>query len=167
MQTSQQSAARPRWLWWLLSGIAILGIGCVAAIVLLWLSVRDSPLLGGYQEDLTTAQIEGIGRIKLPPSANGVHARAGGFQDRIIYIRFDIAPTDLEPFLKGTRYTPPVGPAKGIPFQSIAPDAPWWRPQDAQRYEAGVNFVDGISQTVLVDMTHPERYIVYVQTFET
>jgi hypothetical protein len=167
MQPSQQPAARPRWLRWLLGGIAILSIACVAAIGLLWLSVRDSPLLGGYQEDLTTQQIEGIGRIKLPPSAAGVHARAGGFQDRYIHIRFDITPADLEPFMKGTRYTPSIGPAKAIPFQSIAPDAPWWRPQDAQRYQAGVNFVDGISQTVLVDMTNPGRYIVYVQTFET
>jgi hypothetical protein len=167
MQTLRQSAARPRWLWWLLGGSAILGLGCVAAFGLLLVSACDNPLLGGYQEDLTTAQIEGIGRITLPPSAGGVHARAGGFQDRFIHIRFDMAPADLGPFLKGTRYTPSVGPAKQVPFQSIAPDAPWWRPQDAQRFEAGNNFVDGISQTVLVDMTDPERYIVYVETFET
>ena len=129
-------AGHPRWLWWLLGGIAVLGLGCVA-IGLLLLSVRDNPLLGGYQEDLTTAQIEGVGRIKLPPSAGGVHARASGFQDRFIHIRFDMAPADLEAFLKGTRYTPSVGPAKAVPFQPIAPDAPWWRPQDALRFEAG------------------------------
>jgi hypothetical protein len=159
--------ANRRWLWWLAGALTLLLIGCA---IVGWLGLRwlgGNPLLSGYQEDLTPAQIEGIGRIKLPPSAANIHARAGGFQDRFIYIRFDVAPADLDSFLKATRYTPSIAPATQMSFQSIAPDAPWWRPQDAKRFEAGDGFVDGISQTVLVDMTDAERYIVYVQTFET
>jgi hypothetical protein len=167
MQTPPQPSARPRWLWWLAGTIAV----AVAACALVgWLGLRwltNDPLLGGYQENLTTAQIESLGRIKLPPSAAGLQARAGGFQDRFISIRFDMAPAELDSFLRSTRYTPAIGPTTAVPFQSLAEDAPWWRPQDAQRFEAGTNFVDGISQSVLVDVTDAQRYVVYVQTFET
>jgi hypothetical protein len=156
-----------RWLWWLagLAGLAVASCAIMALLGLRWLA--SNPLLGGYQEDLTTAQIESIGRIALPPTASGIQARAGGFQDRFISIRFDMAPADLEPFLRSTRYTPSISPTAEVPFQSIDVDAPWWRPQDAKRFEAGANVVDGISQTVLIDMTNAQQYIVYVQTFET
>jgi hypothetical protein len=167
MKPTTQPNARPRWLWWLVGAVAGLLIGCavVGLVGLRWLS--GIALLDDQQENLTPSQIEKIGRIELPPSAAGIQARAGGFQDRYISIRFDIAPADLDAFLRATRYTPSIGPTAEIPFQSLAPDASWWRPQDAQRFEAGQNVVDSISQAVLVDMTSKERYIVYVQTFET
>jgi hypothetical protein len=167
MQTSPQPTARPRWIWWLVGAVACLVIGCavVSLLGLRWLG--SNPLFGDEQENLTTAQIESIGRIKLPPSAGSIQARAGGFQDRFISIRFDMLPAELDAFLQATRYTPSISPTTEISFQSISDDAPWWRPQDAVRFEAGENFVDGISQSVLVDMTNPERYIVYIQTFET
>lgn len=167
MQTSPQPSARPRWLWWLIGAIACLVIGCAVAGLVGWRWLASNPLFGGEQEHLTTAQIENIGRIQLPPSAAGIQARAGGFQDRFISIRFDMLPAELASFLKATRYTPSISPTTKLPFQSISNDAPWWRPQDAQRFEAGENFVDGVSQTILVDMTSTERYIVYIQTFET
>jgi len=166
-QIRSQSNARPRWLWWLVGAVAALVIGCTVVGLVRWRWLASNPLLGDEQENLAAAQIERIGRIQLPPSAAGIQARAGGFQDRFISIRFDIPPAELDAFLKATRYTPSIGPTTKLPFQSIAVDAPWWRPQDAQRFEAGQNFVDGISQSVLVDMTSAERYIVYVQTFET
>jgi len=167
MKPTTQPRARPRWLWWLVGAVAGLAIGCtiIGLVGLHWLG--DNPLLGGEQANLTKAEIENIGRIQLPSSAAGIQARTGGFQDRYISIRFDMAPADLDAFLRATRYTPSIGPTAAIPFQPIAPDAPWWRPQDAKRFEAGQNFVDGISQSVLVDMTSTERYIVYIQTFET
>jgi hypothetical protein len=167
MQISPQPSARPRWLWWLIGAVACFVIGCAVVGWLGWRWLASSPLLSDEQEHLTTAQIESIGRIQLPPSAAGIQARAGGFQDRFISIRFDMLPAELDAFLKATRYTPSISPTTELPFQSISNDAPWWRPQDAQRFEAGENFVDGISQTILVDMTNLERYIVYVQTFET
>jgi hypothetical protein len=167
MQTSQQPKARPRWLWWLIGAVAGLVIVCAIVGVVGWRWLGDNPLLGGEQENLTPDQIERIGRIQLPPSAAGIQARAGGFQDRFISIRFDMRPADLDAFLKATRYTPSIGPTTELPFQSISVDPLWWRPQDAQRFQAGNNYVDGISQSVLVDMTSAERYIVYVQTFET
>jgi hypothetical protein len=167
MHPSPQPTARPRWLWWLIGALAGFIVVCAIIGVLGWRWLASSPLLGGEQENLTKAQIESLGRIQLPPSAAGIHARAGGFQDRFILIRFDMLPAELDAFLKATRYTPSISTATTIPFQSISNDAPWWRPQDAQRFEAGENFVDGISQTILVDMTSAERYIVYVQTFET
>jgi hypothetical protein len=167
MQTVPQSNPRPRWLWWLAGALAVGVAGCAIVGVLGWRWLAASPLFSSYQEDLTTAQIESIGRVKLPPSAAGIQARAGGFQDRFISIRFDMAPAELESFLRSTRYTPAIGPTSEIPFQTLAEDAPWWRPQDAQRFQAGTSFVDGISQSVLVDTTDAERYVVYIQTFET
>jgi hypothetical protein len=166
MHTFPQPSPRWPW-WWLASALAVGVVGCAIIGFLGWRWLEASPLFSGYQEDLTTAQIESIGRIKLPPSATGIQARAGGFQDRFISIRFDMAPGELESFLRSTRYTPAIGPATEIPFQALVEDAPWWRPQDAQRFQAGTNFVDGISQSVLVDTTDAERYVVYIQTFET
>jgi hypothetical protein len=167
MQTPPKPNARPRWLWWLVGAVVCLVLGCAVVGVVGWRWLASSSLLGDEQENLTTDQIERIGRIQLPPSAGGIHARAGGFQDRFISIRFDMPPAELDAFLKATRYTPAISPSTKLPFQSISADVPWWRPQDAQRFAAGENFVDGISQSVLVDMTSSERYIVYIQTFET
>lgn len=167
MQPPLQPRSRPRWLWWLIGATAGLVLACALFGVVGWRWLGDNPLLGGAQENLTPDQIERIGRIQLPASAAGIQARAGGFQDRFISIRFDMQPSELDAFLKATRYVPSIGPTTELPFQSLSNDVPWWRPQDAQRFEAGSNFVDGISQSVLVDMTSAERYIVYVQTFET
>ena len=131
--------------------------------------VAQDPLLGGAQEDLTAAQIENIARIKLPPSAAGVHALAGGFQDRYIFVRFDIDRADL-PALAADKHWPALDSsgAAGLPFQpGLEPDREWWAPRQAKRFASGSSFVDGIAQAVLVDMTDPNRYIVYVQTFET
>jgi hypothetical protein len=162
-----QSQRIPRWLWWLAGGLVLGVVACVAAGALA-LGWADG-ILGSTQENLTQAQIESIGRIKLPPSAANLHAVAGGFQDRFILVRFDIDRADL-PALAGSRYWPSLDStgAVGVPFQpGLEPDRPWWKPREAQRFASGSNVVDGIAQAVLVDMTDANRYIVYIQTFET
>ena len=116
----------------------------------------------------TTAEIEALARIVIPPGATNIHAEDGGFQDRFIHVRFDIVPGELDTFLSGSRYTPNVGDGGEVPFQhSIEPKAEWWRPRAASTYKSGSGFVDGVSQAVLIDTSDSERYVVYVATFET
>ena len=152
---------------WIVGALLLLVAACGIAGWIGWRALASNPLLAGDTESLSSAEIESIGRIKLPPSAAGIQASAGGFQDRFISIRFDMEPADLEEFLLGTRYMPAISPTAELPFQALGQAPPWWRPQDAQRFAAGTSFVDGISQAVLVDLTNTERYTVYIQTFET
>ena len=156
-----------RWLPWAIGAlVALVGI-CALLGWMGWRALRANPLVSDAQENLTAAQIESIGRIKLPPSAANVEARAGGFQDRFISIRFEMAPSELEQFLLGTPNMPAIAPATELPFQSLGEPPPWWRPEQAQRFAAGKSFVDGISQALVVDMTDAARFVVYIQTFET
>jgi hypothetical protein len=144
-----------------------LSAACSAAIVLGMLLAGAMADFGGETEDLSRAQIEAIARIRIPPGAMNIHARAGGFQDRYIHVRFDIVPAELDGFLRSSLLpTPPA--AQEWPFQShMEPDRPWWRPANAEEFVAGSTFVNGISQAILIDTTDPARLIIYVATFET
>jgi hypothetical protein len=159
---------RPRrslWIW-LLAGLAAALLACWVVAVLLLRSL-DGPFLNDIQENLTRSEIENLARITIPPDATNVHALAGGFQDAYISVRLDL-PAESLPAMAVTRYWPTLTPNAEVTFQSgMMPDRPWWRPGEAQSFLAGSNFVDGISQTVLVDTTDPSRVVVYVQTFET
>lgn len=147
-----------------LIGFAALAIGGYALLA----TFRDQPFFLEQAQPSTTAEIASIARISIPASASNIHAHAAGFQDRYIYVRFDLPPADLNSFLGVTRYTPAVSESSAIPFQeSIEPDETWWKPRSATRFLSGTNFVDGISQSVLIDISNPELYIVYVSTFET
>lgn len=149
-------------------GVAVILLGVLAFAGLVWLLQADFSL-GEDTENLTVAQIESVGRIKLPPSARNVHGFQRGFQDRFIHIRFDIDPDELA-LLSGTRYWPALDEtgALGVPFQqSIEPNKAWWQPRQAQRFYSGHGGSDNIAQSVLVDVTDPNNYIVYVATFES
>lgn len=149
-----------------LAGFALLVLGGLALIS--FMSNNSDPVFLENPQPSTTAEIESLARIDIPASASNIHAQAGGFQDRYIHVRFDLPPADLNSFLGATRYTPAVSQSTDIPFQqSLEPNQNWWQPAMAKSFLAGAGFVDGISQSVLIDTTNPELYIVYVQTFET
>jgi hypothetical protein len=157
----------PRWVWIV---VALSVAGFAALVCGGFLLVGAIGSLGGLSQPQpqTTAEIEALARIVIPPGATNIHAEAGGFQDRFIHVRFDIAPGELDTFLFGTRYTPAIGDNGAVPFQqSIEPQADWWQPRAASTYKSGSGFVDGVSQSVLIDTSNAERYVVYVATFET
>lgn len=135
----------------------------------------DDPLFSPGRTNLTSAQIEGRARITLPPSARNVRAYDQSFMDTIIFVRFEMAPADLPQFLAGTQVSLPLSHTVN-PFggQSLGPNTAlaWWTPQGAQRFEAGTASVEtgapgsshGLSQTILIDTTDAQTYIVYVRT---
>ncbi|NOK62296.1 MAG: hypothetical protein GFH27_549331n35 [Chloroflexi bacterium AL-W] len=161
-----------RWLWWT---FGVLGLGFFACVLLAGFGARqlsqmdfgEDSIFGGPTEDVTPAQIESIARITLPPSADDLHAQLQGFQDNLIHVRFTMNADELPQFLASSR-CPSLTPATDIPFQeSITPDTTWWTPETAQTFETCNDFVDGIGQTIMVDMTESQSYQVYVVTMET
>jgi hypothetical protein len=166
LEVTKERRRFPRWV----LALAVLCVaGCAGLVcggyVLLRLLGEAAPLEG--PQPATNAEIEALARITLPPGATNIHAQAGGFQDRYIHVRFDIPAAELDAFLAASRYTPALDMAV-VPFQQhLEPKAVWWQPRNAARFRAGSAFSGGISQSLLVDTSDPERYVVYVQTFET
>ncbi len=115
----------------------------------------------------TFAEIESVARITLPPSARNVQAHQEGFQDRIIWVRFEMAPADLPGFVAGTRVAPPLSSTVNPLGQDTVTGLPWWTPGQAQRFEAGEGAFAGASQAIVIDTTDPQTYVVYVRAFET
>lgn len=161
-----------RWLWWT---VAILGTSffvCVLlAGVVVWqlsqINFWDDGFLSGPTEDVTIEQIEDVARITLPSSAIQAHAELQGFQDRLIHVRFTMDAADLPQFLADSRCSV-LTPAVDMPFQEgITPDTDWWIPETAQTFETCNDFAGGIGQTILVDTTDSQSYVVYVVTMET
>ena len=170
MEGGHGPAGRHRRFWWGAGAVAIAGLLAGCALIggaALWLTTRDSPFGVRAQPTPTTAQIESVARITLPPSARGVRAHQEGFMDRIIWVRFEMDPADLGPFVAGTRISPPLSSADNPFAGEIGSKLAWWTPEGAQRFEASEAFSGGVGQAILIDTTDPQRYVVYVRTFET
>ena len=169
MEGGHESVGRHRRSWWGAGAVAIAGLLVGCALVGgagLWLAARSSPFGGRAQPTPTSAQIESVARITLPPSVRGVRAHQEGFMDRIIWVRFEMAPADLGPFVAGTRVPPPLSSATNPFAGGIGSKLPGWTPEEAQRFEAGEASAGGVGQAILIDTTDQQRYVVYVRTFE-
>lgn len=166
----REQSGLPLWVK-ILIGFSLIGFTAllVGGMVLIGsLRSEKPPIFLEHPQPTTTAEIESVARIDIPDTASNIRAAAGGFQDRYIHVRFDLPPADLERFLTATKYTPTLTEGGSILFQqSIEPQEAWWQPHSATRFLSGRSFVDGISQTVLVDISNPALYTVYVATFET
>ncbi len=130
-------------------------------------ALTREPLFAPAPATPTLAGIERVARITLLPSARNLQAHQEGFQDRIIWVRFEMAPADLPEFVAGTRVAPPLSSTVNPLGQDTVKGLPWWTPGQAQRIAAGTGLIAGGSQAILIDTTDPQTYVVYVRTFET
>jgi hypothetical protein len=150
----------------LLGGLIILGV--IALCSLLTVRLEWPP------DWMTTPQnIEYVAHIKVPASAHNFYGYAEGFQDTTTYYRFEIDPADLSPLMANSQDCPPVSPGD---FPDTA-DAdfhqahPWWQPYAAWRPETKQLFVacggrlGSREKYLLVDMTDPQTYRVYIYYF--
>ncbi len=146
-------------------GIALI----VAALIALAGVVRhfsDFVILGDDTDHPTTAQIEGRGRFRLPPSARDVTAHLEGFQDHIIWVCFRMKPSDEARFWSSSM-------CSAVPSTETAPHEfeplarPWWNPEKAtlSSYRT-FSTPTGDTQRILIDKDDPADFIVYVEAFD-
>lgn len=158
--------SRRRWLPWLLVGL-VLGVVNVCVVGYAALRSFDSSGLLGttLNDELTNEQIEQLIEAKLPPSANNVHSYYTEFMDYYAQVRFDIDAADAPQFIASTPFTG-TWQTTGNPFLTSA-DRPWWRPEEAQRFQWAKRDVGSGAETMVIDMSDPTRYIVYWSGFST
>jgi hypothetical protein len=166
MATAQTSRGLRRWWPWLLGGLALLLVACV---VFAGLGLRA---LGGFElgrtaeDQLSNQEIERMIDAKLPPSASNIHSYYTGFQDYFAQVRFEIPAADLPQLLASSPFTQTLSTVDN-PFDAGANDPVWWRPYEAQRFQWGKSAKVGETFVLLIDMTEPNRYIVYWQGIGT
>ena len=140
--------------------------GCVVVVGLgVWFFNRFE--MGSTVEDqLSREDIERLIEAKLPPSATAIHSYYTGFQDYFAQVRFEMSAADVSTFLASTPFTQTLSTGDN-PFAPRAADSPWWRPYEAQRFQWGRSTKVGETFVLLIDMTDPNRYIVYWQGIGT
>jgi hypothetical protein len=161
----------PRWLWWLLGacGLGIVTCTLLGAVVLWRLS--QFGLGTSMVDELPREKVELAAGVKLPPSARNLHSHYTAFQDYFIHVRFDMDPADMPVFLSSTHVDLPLSSTIPLSFDEEL-NVSWWRPLEAKQFQAGqgsVSLPHGYpeSQSILIDTTDPNRYIVYITAFDT
>lgn len=110
-------------------------------------------------------RVEGFIGAALPASASDVYTAEGGFQDTIMWVRFDLPPEDLPLFLAALGVTGELDPDSSDPTPH---DAEWWEPETAV-VRAGADYTAGIATScrLLVDQSRSEPWRIYIACFNT
>ncbi len=113
----------------------------------------------------SAADLAHLVRGTFPPSLSNIDTlQVGGAAKYCeVYLRFEMAPTDLNTFVLSTRINLPLVPKTHLHlFDSLHGKNPW-KPDPATTYlyGRGPQSLD-YTQTVFVDTTYPQRYIIYM-----
>lgn len=141
-----------------LLGLVVLSCILVAGYAVWWVTHSDPFSSDSADPDFLEANTE----IRFPPSAREIRAHTEGFREISTLVRFTMSPADLPQFLDSTLCSVP--PALADPsLQPRGVGAPsWWRPMDAERLQECLGERVDFYQHVLVDVSNPNTYIVYV-----
>ena len=114
--------------------------------------------------DPLRAKVESLARIKLPESAQDLHAEFLSVAKRTTVVKFSIPATDLALTLRQAGYTDPLteGNATLLPHKELA----WWQPRAAKVIAGNVQGEPGFMRRIGVDKTDPKTYIVYLEHLE-
>jgi hypothetical protein len=158
-----------------------LGIALILVVLIIPLAAtvsmeRFGVTFTAFDKDVSNippAKIEAFADLRLPASATDLQSHLSGFQDESsLRVRFAILPSDLQSFMRTTRFTEPLS-SSGIPDLIAEPfDLPWWKPRTVQHYLAGKTTFQREDagrqyQAILIDTSDPQRYIVYLMVFAT
>ena len=138
------------------------------------------------------ADIERWGRLKMPASAQHIHAYVdSGGLDALVVLTFKLPASDLPSFLAGAGYREALKPPQEDPLFSLTylygfheqlpggldtPGLPWWpSTSDWDRMVqdpghillAGHDGEPSFSRTVVVDQTEGDLFTIYLVHFET
>ena len=165
-------AERKKWSWKKgLSAVAlILVLGCLATIIWIAWQLRDyEPFTArnyypSRPDSSEVPFIEGNADITLPPSAHDIYAYTTGFQDIFIQVRFSMHANELDEFMQSTLCQEPLEQME--PKQPSTSDGlfDWWTPGQAEQLKGCTGSKNHSHQTVMIDMTHPSVYVVFVST---
>jgi hypothetical protein len=157
---------------WLLITVIILGIcGVVLSVTIHYVSqslgtfelFKNYGCLGGtpYKH----SEIERRGRFKLPASYRNLDASSIAWQDCVIYIKFEMDAAELPMLLKSTyiskSLTQTTNPSS---FSNIPPELNWNLAPSGKYLEGEGNNGREEYQEIVVDVTNPDHYIVYLIT---
>jgi hypothetical protein len=160
----------PSWKKGLSAFALILALGCcVAAIWIAW-ELRDyEPFTArdyypSLPESDEVSHIESNADITLPQSAHDIYAYTTGFQDIFIKVRFSMSANELDDFMKGTLCQEPL--RKTEPGRPSASDGTsrWWTPDQVEQLQGCTGSKDHSHQEIMIDMTDPNVYVVFVST---
>jgi len=147
----------------LLVSICLLG-------VMLWSSAsvgetKRAPAEFGPIEVQDRVALEGNTETVIPDSANGIRGVIRGFQGITTHLRFDIPAAALDDFIQSTGCSEALtstADVRALHAQMQGPRREWWAPEKAQSYASCNGDKEHLAQLVFVDMTDPQRYVVYV-----
>jgi hypothetical protein len=110
--------------------------------------------------------MESLAYVTLPPSAADIRAECDGFTDFYIYLTFTMSPDDLAAFQ--TAILTPLSDADIPPvLLNNTQMREWGLNPDAITTFAAGEYDEFPFQFVLIDMSDPARYVVWVYTYTT
>ena len=121
------------------------------------------------ERPFSTERIEKMANLQTPESTSDLSAYSIAFMDCTIYVRFTIDAEELETFLASTYVTDPLQSATAAPvaasqFDNLL-DVLMWdiTPIDSFIFGHGTNGSREF-QSIAVDVSNSQRYVVYVIT---
>jgi hypothetical protein len=107
--------------------------------------------------------IEGNAEIKFPSTAHEIHAYTTGVRDIFIMVRFSMDSSELSEFMDDTLCDQPLVKS-AISQQPSENNFDWWVPDHAKYSEECYGEKGFSHQQIIIDMSDPEVFIVYVST---
>jgi hypothetical protein len=140
---------------------------CLTLIALFITGCTDMELIGNPVP--SQERVESFVGAPLPASAEDTYFAEGGFQDTIIWLRFDAPPQGVDEFLGTLPIEAPLDPSWNIGGLTPAADEDWWLPNQATqgagtRYERPER---NIFCALYVDQSRTEVWRVYVVCYNT
>jgi hypothetical protein len=176
MANSQSSTSKRKipWRKILVALGAIPGLICLFYVIqLAWALKNSDPLSSDTYQAVPTdtyelAAIEGNADIKIPARATEIHAYTTGFRDIDINVRFTIAVGELAGFMESSLCVEALQEVSPEHYGKSELSPSWWEPALAKHLEMceiekEFSATQHTFQRILVDMTNPDAYIVYVE----
>ena len=110
------------------------------------------------------ALVESNASFRFPPSARDIYTYTTGFRDISVQVRFSMNPGELDEFLAGTLCQEPLQEIEVSPLAPSSETAEWWTPDQANRLQGCTGRNDHSYQRVMVDLTDPAVFTVFVIT---
>lgn len=114
------------------------------------------------------SRLESFTGHPLPASASDVFSVEGGFQDTIMWLRFDAPAADVTTYIESLSLEAPLSTASG-PEQLTPSEEPWWEPETAAQ-GAGGGYSISAQNTfcrLYVDQSQSDLWRVYLVCFNT
>lgn len=156
------------WKKWLGLSALLLASACLVAVILFWWHVQNWEMFTAtnyyplHPGSAALSSIEGNADIVLPPSAHEIHAYTTGLNEIDVLVRFAMSADDLDEFMKSTLCQEPLAQMNYEQRTVVDQVSEWWTPGQAEHLEGCTGSKDHIYQRIMVDMTQPDIYIVFV-----